>query len=115
VVYGPHCNQDKRVFLIELQEIRSAHLGLWIVCGDFNLIYRAADKNNSRLNNSLMSAFCNVLNSMELMELHLPGRLFTWSNEQQNPHSQELTEHLPARRGATCTPTMLYVLCSPPP
>jgi hypothetical protein len=32
-----------------------------------------------------MTVFHNTLNSMELMELHLQGRLFTCSNEQQHP------------------------------
>jgi hypothetical protein len=61
------------------------HLGPWLVCGDFNLIYRASDKSNSRLYRSLMSAFRNALNSMELTLLHLQGRLFTWSSEQHHP------------------------------
>jgi hypothetical protein len=55
------------------------------VCGDFNLIYHFDDKSISRLNWSLMTAFHNALNSMELTELHLQGRLFTWSNEQHHP------------------------------
>jgi hypothetical protein len=71
VVYGPHRDQDKRLFLSELQQLRSLHLGPWLVCEDFNLIYRTTDKNNSRLNRSLMLPFCNALNSMELTELHL--------------------------------------------
>jgi hypothetical protein len=78
VVYGPHRDQEKRLFLSELQQVRSTHLGPWLVCGDFNLIYRAADKSNSRL-------YRNALNLMELTELHLQGRLFTWSNEQHHP------------------------------
>jgi hypothetical protein len=65
-----------------LRGIRSGRLGPWLVCGDFNLIYKAADKNNHRLNQKLMTAFRNFQQEVELSELHLHGRLYTWSNEQ---------------------------------
>jgi hypothetical protein len=82
VVYGPHSDQAKLEFLAELRGIRSGGLGPWLVCRDFNLIYKAADKNNHRLNRRLMAVFRNVL---QLSELHLHGRLYTWSNEQIHP------------------------------
>jgi endonuclease/exonuclease/phosphatase family metal-dependent hydrolase len=72
-------------FLDELQAARAAHTGLWILCGDFNLIYKVEDKNNSRLNYPLMGAFCSFLDELELAELHLQGRLDAWSNEQAHP------------------------------
>jgi hypothetical protein len=72
-------------FLDELQAARAAHIGLWILCGDFNLIYKVEDKNNSRLNYPLMRAFCSFLDELELAELHLQGRLDAWSNEQAHP------------------------------
>lgn len=53
--------------------------------GDFNLIYRAADKNNSRLNTRMMSLFREAISDCELKEIPLQNRHFTWSNEQQNP------------------------------
>jgi exonuclease III len=104
VVYGPHRDQDKRAFLNELQGLRSAHLGPWLVCGDFNLIYRAADKNNTRLNLSLMAAFRNALNSMELTEPRLQGRLFTWSNEQQHPTLSKIDCAFACMRSVHCPP-----------
>jgi hypothetical protein len=30
------------------------HPGLWLIASDFNIIYKADDKNNSRLNHRLM-------------------------------------------------------------
>jgi hypothetical protein len=49
------------------------------------MIYQAADKNNSRLNRRLMRQFCQFLNDATLREIHLQGRLFTWSNERAHP------------------------------
>jgi hypothetical protein len=41
-VYGPHHDQDKQACISELCEVRSRCIGLWLVKGDFNLIYKAA-------------------------------------------------------------------------
>jgi hypothetical protein len=56
-----------------------------MVCGDFNMIYKAEDKNNNRLNMRMMSHFCHFLDDVDLLELHLQGQLFTWSNEREDP------------------------------
>jgi hypothetical protein len=84
-IYGLQGKQEKLMFLQELRTIRASHAGSWMVCGDFNLIYRAEDKNNLRLNRRLMGAFRSFLDELELAELHLQGRLYTWSNEQSHP------------------------------
>lgn len=49
--------------------------------GDYNLIYHAADKNNSNMNPRLLAQFRNTLNTCELKEVHLQNRKFTWSIE----------------------------------
>jgi len=48
-----------------------------MVCGDFNLIYMASDKNNGRLHRGLMRRFREVIDDLQLDEIHLSGRLFT--------------------------------------
>lgn len=45
-VYGPQSDSDKVRFLDELRSIRASRSESWMVCGDFNLIYKAEDKNN---------------------------------------------------------------------
>jgi endonuclease/exonuclease/phosphatase family metal-dependent hydrolase len=52
----------------------------WIVLGDFNMILQAADKSNDNLNRRLMGAFRDVVRDLELKELSLRGRKFSWSN-----------------------------------
>jgi endonuclease/exonuclease/phosphatase family metal-dependent hydrolase len=64
--------------LQELNQLRQAKAGLpWLLCGDFNMIYRAADKNNGRLNRRLMGQFHRFLSEAKLREIHLQGWLFT--------------------------------------
>jgi hypothetical protein len=53
----------------------------WLIIGDFNLILQASDKSNSNLNRRLMGAFREVVRDLELKELNLRGRKFTWSND----------------------------------
>lgn len=82
----PQADADKIAFLEELSTIRQHHPGPWFLCGDFNMIYRAQDnKNNNLFHSRMMGRFRRFLNTFELKELHLQGRLYTWSNEQQHP------------------------------
>ena len=48
-VYGPSARADKPGFLSEIRDVRAASGGPWLLCGDFNLIYKASDKNNGIL------------------------------------------------------------------
>ena len=52
-----------------------------MLIGDFNLILQASDKSNDNLNRRLMGEFRGTINFLELKELNLRGRKFTWSNE----------------------------------
>jgi hypothetical protein len=76
-VYGPVVNTEKPVVLEELCQFQLTHAGPWLVAGDFNLIYQAADKNNDRLNKRPMGQFHHFLNDSVLKEIHLTGQLFT--------------------------------------
>jgi exonuclease III len=89
-VYGPQSEADKRAFLQELHDIRDLHVGPWLVAGDFNLIVEPADKSRGCLHRSMMARFRRALSSLELKELYLNGRRFTWSNERELPTLEKL-------------------------
>jgi exonuclease III len=89
-VYGPQEEGDKIAFLQELKDIRDLHQGPWAVAGDFNLITDAADKNNDRLHRRMMRKFRRTLAELELKELYLNGRRYTWSNERDTPTLERL-------------------------
>ena len=72
--------QEFFLFLHELREIRAVCDGPWIVAGDFNLIYKASDKNTSNLNRPMMGRFRRLIDDLALKEIPLLGRKFTWSN-----------------------------------
>jgi endonuclease/exonuclease/phosphatase family metal-dependent hydrolase len=75
----------KRLFIQELHALKNVVKPAWLLLGDFNLIYLDQDKSNGRLNRRSMSRFQRALNHMEVQEIHLSGRRFTWSNEQRSP------------------------------
>jgi hypothetical protein len=58
---------------------------LWLVAGDFNLIYREEDKNNNNLDLAMMGRFRRWLNDLALKEIPPHGQKFTWSNGQSAP------------------------------
>lgn len=89
-VYGPVEENLKLEFLNELREIRMDCDGPLLIYGDFNLIYQARDKNNDRLNLRSMCRFCRALDDMQVDELYLHVRLYTWSNERQHPTMEHI-------------------------
>jgi mannosylglycoprotein endo-beta-mannosidase len=85
VVYGPQETESKIQFLRELSERRSLCPGPWLLIGDFNLILRASEKSNANLDRPMMRRFREFVSSLELKELYLHGRVFTWSSEREVP------------------------------
>lgn len=90
VVYGPQLDYEKVEFLDELLQFREANAGPWLLCGDFNMIYQAADKNNDRLGRRDMRRFRSFISRAHLQEVDLVGRRFTWSSERDTPTLERL-------------------------
>ena len=65
-VYGPSTDVEKANFLAKAIAAAPADNSKWIILGDFNLIYQAADKNNDNLNLRLMGHFRQALNTCHL-------------------------------------------------
>jgi hypothetical protein len=58
--------------------------------GYFNIIHSRTEKNNSRYNDRWSSLFNVVINSLNLRELELSRRQFTWANRFQIPTYEKL-------------------------
>lgn len=84
-VYGPQQDHEKIMFINEIRATKQQMHPCWAVMGDFNLIYRSLDKNNDRINRSMMQRFKSALDFLELKAIHLHGRKYTWSSETDNP------------------------------
>lgn len=113
-VYGPSRCPEKEAFLRHLQDIRPASGTKWLILGDFNLIYRARDKNNRNLNLRLMRRFRTTLEFCELKEIRLQNRKFTWCNERRHPTLVKLTDFFATRSGASVLKIMFSTLYPQP-
>ena len=83
-VYGPQRDDEKALFLQELRDIRALCNGPWLLGGDFNLIYQAADKNNANLVRAMMERFRCFLDDNDLKEIPLLGHKYSGSNERRS-------------------------------
>ncbi|CAL5070105.1 unnamed protein product [Urochloa decumbens] len=89
-VYGPQSDEDKVLFLNELRSIQIQAGTPWMIAGDFNLLLDAADKNNLNINRRNMGRFRRFVDDMELKDVHLHGRFYTWSNGWARPTMEKL-------------------------
>jgi hypothetical protein len=73
-VYGPVDEGLKPEFLSELRAVHDNAAAQLLLCGDFNMIYQAQDKSNTRLNLAAMRRFRRALDAMAVDELYLQER-----------------------------------------
>lgn len=79
-VYGPQSDEDKMMFIEELKSLRGTVLPQWLLLGDFNLLVKESDKSSRNVNRRHIAAFKAALNVLELAELRLHGRRYTWTS-----------------------------------
>lgn len=84
-VYAPQGDELKTQFLMDLDARRAVCPGPWMLLGDFNMILRASEKNNTNINRTMMSKFRSFVDDHELKEIYMHGRIYTWSNERDAP------------------------------
>jgi hypothetical protein len=89
-VYGAAQDNDKEKFLSELVRMGDTVHTPVLVRGDFNIIRCLSEKNNNKYSDKRPSLFNVVINSLNLRELQLSGRHFTWANNLQCPTFEKL-------------------------
>jgi hypothetical protein len=85
VVYGAQSDTDKLAFIQEVWDIKQTASDRWLLLGDFNLIYQAYEKRSGCINRWMMNSFRQLLDNIEVKELHLHGLRYTWSSGTQSP------------------------------
>jgi hypothetical protein len=89
-VYGAAQPEFKESFLTELvQACRGECLPLCIG-GDFNIIRSSSEKNNDRFDERWPFLFNAVIDSLDLREIEMSGRRFTWANSRRIPTYERL-------------------------
>jgi hypothetical protein len=91
--YGQQGNNEKILFLQLPRDIRGTCIGPWMLAGDFNLIYKVENKNNSNYNRAMMGHFRRFMDDLALKEIPFHSRKFTWFNQQESPTLTSLIEY----------------------
>ena len=89
-MYGPAQDNLKNAFLAEMVNVVGAELNPFLIGGDFNIMRRPEDKNKDNFNPRWPNLFNAVIESLEIKEIELKGRQFTWSNNLDPPTLEKL-------------------------
>jgi len=89
-VYGPAQLDLKMQFLSELVRVCSKDTLPIVIGGDFNIIRSPDEKNNENYSDRWPFLFNAVIDTLNLRELELTGRKFTWANRVQNQTFEKL-------------------------
>lgn len=57
----------------------------WLIVGDFNLLRRLEDRNREGADVNEMFLFNEAIKKLDLIELPIQGRQYTWTNKQFPP------------------------------
>lgn len=88
-VYGPTTDTLKPAFINELRYLSSLATNPWILGGDFNLVRWLIDRSGNQRNFTLMSLFNDLIREMEVIDIPLQNRKFTWCSNRPDPsHSR---------------------------
>ena len=96
-VYGAAQDQLKDEFLSELVRICDSETLPLIVGGDFKIIRRSEEKNNNNFNVRWPFVFNAIIESLNLREIALSGRQYTWSSRREIPTLEKLDRMLMTR------------------
>jgi len=89
-IYAPCTYDVKCAFLDWFKGIEMPDDINWIVLGDFNLIHSPEDRNRPGADVVEILLFNEVISELNLIEIPLHGKKFTWSNKQSPPLLERL-------------------------
>ena len=89
-VYGAAQEEYKAAFLRELVNLAKDNPHPILIGGDFNLLRYRHEKSRGRFDNHWPFLFNAVIDSLDLREVHMTGRQFTWANSLPEPTYEKL-------------------------
>ena len=81
---------NKHAFLAELANTCSKELLPYLIGGDFNIMRRLEDKNSGVFDFKWPNLFNAVIESLDLKEIVMSGRQYTWAGPDDNPIFEKL-------------------------
>ena len=110
-IYGAAQLEQKNEFLAELAHFCSKNNQPYLIRGDFNIIRFSSDKNKPFGVHKHTDLFNNIISIYDLLDIHLVGGKYTWSNNQENPTLERLDRVLISKQWEDLFPSVfLYKL-----
>jgi hypothetical protein len=89
-MYDPAQHDHKEIFLAELVNLCSHENLPIMIGGDFNIMTSSEEKNNDRFNSRWPFLFNAIFDGLNLRELEMSGRKYTWENDLSMPTYEKL-------------------------
>jgi exonuclease III len=89
-VYGAAQDNHKHEFLSELVRMCDVEPLPMLLEGDFNILRRPEDKSNKNFNPRWPFIFISIIENLNLREIALSGRQFTWASRRTTPTYEKL-------------------------
>ena len=89
-VYGAAQEDRKAAFLRAIVNLSKNDPHPILIGGDFNMLRFPHEKSKGRFDNHWPFLFNAVIDSLDLREVHMTGRLFTWANSLPEPTYEKL-------------------------
>jgi len=110
-VYGTAQDEHKYEFLSELANFCCQNKDPYLVGGDFNIIRFSSEKSNNGGMHRNTGVFNSIISSQELIDIHMTGGKFTWSNNHEFPTLERLDRFLMSKDWEDLFPNvMVYKL-----
>jgi hypothetical protein len=84
-VYGPTSTEGRALFTNWLLSLDPDEHSMWMFTGDFNIMRSPSNRNRPGGDHNHMLLFNSIIQHLDLEEIPLKGRSFSWSNMQDNP------------------------------
>jgi len=84
-VYGAAHEENKLEFLTELARVCSGITIPYMLGSDFNIIRYASEKNKDSGVHRHAGLFNSIISTLDLLDIHMIGEKFTWSNNHSDP------------------------------
>ena len=89
-IYAPTTTDERDIFLNWLHDVDTSLMEHWIILGDFNLMRSPGNRNRPGGDFNNMLRFNSIIQHLDLEEIPLKGRAYTWSNMQDTPLLEKL-------------------------
>lgn len=93
-VYGPTNQREREAFFGKLRHHKPHGRMPWIIGGDFNATAAPRERTSDANTWRSTLAFAGLISELELLNLALVGKKYTWSNDQAQPHMARLDRFL---------------------